>query len=349
MSDYSLAAKALHYMALSSNVVKKMAFDVDCLISRTQKFSGQMLPPVFISGLARGGTTILLEALYSSRQFKTITYRNMPFITAPLVWKLLTAGQYKNADLKERAHGDGLHVGFDSPEAFEEVFWLTFTDPSYVLKDCLIPHVPDTDVLDQYRQFVSHVTAEKGSRQFVRYLAKNNNNILRIGSLKKTFPDSFIIVPFRNPLDQAKSLLNQHNKFKQVQSEDGFTLKYMTWLGHFEFGLNFKPFKFSESSLPRNSSETCRLSYWIRYWESVYQYLMRHHAKDVIFFDYDKFCASPMSVLTTLSRKLDIEEQALTSFCGKVQSTTQYPLGADEELLQELVQDTYCELQSMAM
>ena len=34
-------------------------------------------------------------------------------------------------DFKERAHGDGIKVSTESPEAFEEVFWKTFDDQNW--------------------------------------------------------------------------------------------------------------------------------------------------------------------------------------------------------------------------
>lgn len=350
MSDYSLSSKVLHYLALSNPMVRKMAFDMDCLACRSNKKADHVLyPPVFISGLARGGTTILLEALYSSGIFKTLTYRNMPFVTAPFLWNMLTASHYKRGDLKERAHGDRLYVGFDSPEAFEEVFWLTFTDSSYVLSDCLVPHMVDEDVVAKYRQFVANVTTEREDGTIPVYLAKNNNNVLRIDSLKKAFPDSLIIVPFRKPLAQAKSLLNQHRRFKQTQKEDGFALRYMTWLGHFEFGLNFKPFRFSDDALPENAAETDKLSYWLRYWKSVYEFMMQNHAQDILLFDYDKFCSTPASVLENLASKLNIEKKLLSPFSEKIQSPTRYPVTAEEEMLLEPVQDIYEELRSWAL
>ena len=37
----------------------------------------------------------------------------------------------KDLKLKERVHGDGIKVSIDSPEAFEEVFWKTFSDEEY--------------------------------------------------------------------------------------------------------------------------------------------------------------------------------------------------------------------------
>ena len=36
-----------------------------------------------------------------------------------------------DTELKERAHGDGIKVSTESPEAFEEVFWKTFSDEEY--------------------------------------------------------------------------------------------------------------------------------------------------------------------------------------------------------------------------
>ena len=50
----------------------------------------------------------------------------MPFILAPLLWERVSKGFRKPTGLKERAHGDGLVVGYDSPEAFEEVLWRTY-------------------------------------------------------------------------------------------------------------------------------------------------------------------------------------------------------------------------------
>ena len=80
---------------------------------------------VFVAGLARSGTTILLNAINQSKQFASLSYEDMPFILAPNFWtKINPAKQY--LDVKERAHGDGIKISMNSPEAFEEVFWKTF-------------------------------------------------------------------------------------------------------------------------------------------------------------------------------------------------------------------------------
>ena len=81
---------------------------------------------VFVAGLARSGSTILLNAIYDSNLFASSSYLDMPFILAPNLWKKL---QKKNIDYNkfiERSHKDGVKISIKSPEAFEEVFWKTF-------------------------------------------------------------------------------------------------------------------------------------------------------------------------------------------------------------------------------
>jgi hypothetical protein len=77
---------------------------------------------VFIAGLARAGTTILMRRFYASQAFRSLTYRDMPFVLAPTLWRKLAAQSGRNLVTAERAHGDGILVDIDSPESFEEVF-----------------------------------------------------------------------------------------------------------------------------------------------------------------------------------------------------------------------------------
>ena len=314
---YSLMSRILHHFALDSTIIKKVAFDMDCQVARFQKNPGKSIKPVFVTGLARAGTTILLEALYSTGQFATLTYRDMPFVTAPLLWKRITSGNRKQSDLKERAHGDRLKVNYDSPEAFEEVFWMTFTNGNYIKESWLEQHDIDEEVRENYRKYINNVIAGSGKELQILYLAKNNNNLLRIRALKETFPDGIIIVPFRNPLDHAKSLHNQHKRFSRMHDEDAFSLRYMNWLGHYEFGLNFKPFKFSDEVIPRYEKEIETLDYWLRYWKCIHEHVIDYHSSDAVFFDYDMFCVDPEDGLKKLARTLSLDEALMTKFQAK--------------------------------
>lgn len=317
MADYSLVSKTLHFMALQSSAVRRIAFDLDCLISCGQKTNKQLEHPVFITGLARAGTTVLLEALFSTGQFTTLTYRDMPFVTAPLTWSLLTKGHFLDGKQHERAHGDGLQIGFDSPEAFEEVFWMTFSRQAYVHPDRLDLQVIDEEVIEKYRNFVKNIIS-RCEAVGVRYLAKNNNNLLRIPCLKQAFPNGKIIVPFRHPGDHVRSLQTQHKKFCSRHKSDSYSLRYMNWLGHFEFGDNFKPFNVSANVHPGDKSELNSSHYWFRYWTSVYRYVLEKHSSDVIFFDYDDFCSDPQESLQRLGEVIFVEPTLLMPFCSTI-------------------------------
>ncbi|MCP4667338.1 MAG: sulfotransferase [Deltaproteobacteria bacterium] len=330
-------------------MIRKVAFDVDCMVSRFREISPTSSPPVFIACLARAGSTILLEALYSTNLFTTLTYRDMPFVTAPLLWGLITAQHRSVSDLKERAHGDRLHVNFDSPEAFEEVFWMTFTADVYVKEDCLECHDIDVEVIEKYGKFIDNVVKKAGDKASLRYLAKNNNNILRIDSIKSAFPEAVILVPFRNPLDHAKSLYLQHKRFRRMHMEDAFSLKYMNWLGHFEFGENFKPFKVSDEALPAYSEEPEEEGYWLRYWKCVYEYIIERRASKVIFFDYDTFCVEPDRSLDKLGEALSVDAALLKPFCARVKSVTRHEHFQADRALSLQVANVYHTLKALSL
>ena len=47
----------------------------------------------------------------------------MPFLITPMLWDSISRPFQKPGTVVERVHGDGMTVGYDSPEAFEELLW----------------------------------------------------------------------------------------------------------------------------------------------------------------------------------------------------------------------------------
>jgi hypothetical protein len=82
--------------------------------------------PVFIAGLARSGTTILLELLSNIDGAATHRYRDFPFVLSPLLWNSLLNFATKPRAPVERAHRDRIQITPESPEAFEEPIWKAF-------------------------------------------------------------------------------------------------------------------------------------------------------------------------------------------------------------------------------
>ena len=217
---------------------------------------------VFVTGLARAGTTILMREIHGSGEFGSLTYADMPFVLAPNFWHRLSARGRKARPRSERAHGDGIEVGFDSPEALDEVYWRVFAGSDYIRPDCLVPHAPDDEQIAGYRDFIRLVLRRTGKS---RYLSKNNNHILRLDSLARAFPDSVILIPVRDPRDHAVSLLNQHQRFLD---SDAFTRAYMGWLGHHEFGATHRPFAWDVAIVGGDPQE---LDYWLAQWLAAHR------------------------------------------------------------------------------
>lgn len=302
MSDlgYSFSSRLLHRIALQSKIISEISFDIENIIFSKKGYEFKQ-NPVFISGLARSGTTMLMRYLHETAEFRSLTYQDMPFVLMPNLWKKLSMRK-EAGELKERAHKDGILVSLESPEAFEEVFWRVFTGDKYIFTDRLKVLKTNTEVLNKFRDFVGNALLSSDKPSELRYLSKNNNNILRLAYLKKCFPEARIVIPFRDPLQHALSLLNQHTHFSGIQQKDKFSLDYMSWLGHFEFGLNQKPFDLHNDETFRAMENTPKseLDFWLLSWKNYYGFALENTEDSILFFCYEEFCKSPSNVLQQL-------------------------------------------------
>ncbi len=77
--------------------------------------------PVYITGLARAGTTIILEMLSKHPDVATHRYIHTPLTYLPYVRTNFAKKTNVFTDPVERLHNDGIFVNRDSPEALEEV------------------------------------------------------------------------------------------------------------------------------------------------------------------------------------------------------------------------------------
>ena len=342
--DYGPAARFLHRLALARPFVAETFLDVE------EALYGRHLPAardgahVFVAGLARAGTTMLMRLLHGSGAFCSLTYRDMPFVLAPNAWARLADLSRRDLALRERAHGDGVAVDADSPEALDEVFWRVLCGPSYIGPRTLRPMRADDDVLDRLRVYVALILKRYGAD---RYLSKNNNNVLRLPSIRRAFPRAALLIPFRDPVQQARSLLTQHRRFGARQRESAFTLAYMQWLAHHEFGLDHRPFALpgsgaetggggdagsggdaghtsggdrgglddaGDAGIAGDSGDTASLAYWLRQWTAVYGYLWRQaEAGEIepIFVGYELLCREPVRVCDRLAVLLNVPRESI--------------------------------------
>ncbi len=269
MNNYSWLEQKLHQLALSSQLMREITFEFE---SKTISSSNATENHIFITGLARAGTTILLNALYKSNLFASLSYSDMPFVLAPNLWSKIYFKR-GNLELKERAHRDGILVSTESPEAFEEVFWKTFAEEEY------------EELEEKFSTYVMNIIYKYKKE---RYLSKNNQNIKRVNLISTIFSNSKILIPFREPIQHAYSLLNQHKKFIKESKSDNFISKYMKWIGHTEFGPNYIPI----NNQDLNFNNYFEINHWIEQWYLTYSdaFKLLKNKQNVHFLSYEKLC-----------------------------------------------------------
>ena len=324
--------------------VAEASFNLNCAVNKSS-YDVSDKRHVFIAGLARAGTTVLMRTFYNTGRFRSLTYRDMPFVLMPNTWKGLSSPFRREKALEERAHGDRVMVNYDSPEALEEVFWRTFCNDDYILDNCLKPHNVDDEIINKFRRYISLIISSAGDEGKHTYLSKNNNNILRLHSIQKAFPNALILVPFRDPIQQAMSLKRQHERFCERHYSDKFSFRYMRWLGHHEFGSTHKPFVFNGTmvkDIDRWSTED--IHYWINLWTHTYSYLLDQQTDNILFVSYENLCNKPIEVLSVLFRATNLElslEDADADFSANVVSV---PKGLNDNITKRAA-STYDALQ----
>tara|TARA_Y100001970_G_scaffold61075_1_gene77900 strand:- start:7306 stop:8280 length:975 start_codon:yes stop_codon:yes gene_type:complete len=309
MNNYSSLQMLLHRISLSSNLIREVSHDIERTLFLSQKYDARD-NHVFVMGLARSGTTILLRAIYSSNEFASLSYSDMPFILAPNLWSKLN---HKNEhdEEHERAHGDGIRISNESPEAFEEVFWKTFRGEELKVK------------------FEDYIGLILKKYQKERYLSKNNQNVRRVKKLIKLLPNSRILIPFRSPLQHSYSLLNQHQKFSKMQKADNFIRDYMDWIGHSEFGLSYKPLKTKNIAFDDPNS----INHWLEQWYSVYLDLISEFdgQNNIFFICYETLC-SDSSLWDKIQNAIEIENKVNFDF---LESHKEISIEFDKNLFNE--------------
>lgn len=273
--------------------------------------------PVFVCGLARAGTTILLETLARHPQLGSHRYSDDPFVFTPIFWNRFLARLPKTgAAPVERAHADGIAVTPDSPEAFEEMIWMAFFSG---LHDPRCSAVLDADTNQPgFENFLcSHIRKLLWVRGRPRYLSKANYHVTRLAYLLKLFPDARFVLPLRQPSAHIASLMKQHRLFCAGERRHPDALDHMRRVGHFEFGLDRRPINTGDGVMPAILAAFERgeeVLGWALYWASLHRYVAdRLEASAVLraavhVVRFEDLCEKPTETLSRLFAHCELPE-----------------------------------------
>jgi hypothetical protein len=233
--------------------------------------------PIYITGLARSGTTILLEMLAKHPNLASHKYKHLVLPYLPYWFDLMLNRLQISTEPFERFHQDRIIIDQNSPEAVEEMLWQKFfsnlhnEERSNILTANL--NYPQFEIF--YR---NHIQKLLIGQKATRYLAKNNYNLTRLEYLLNVFPRARFLVMIRDPLSQIASLIKQHNLFMKMERKNPYIIDWLKLLGHHEFGVGLKCINTGNTARIKEikalmHKKGTNIKAWAYYWDSLYNYL----------------------------------------------------------------------------
>lgn len=351
--QFGRAERLLHRFAFRTRLSQVMLADLE-----ERAFAGVLADvsadrPVFLSGLPRSGSTILLNVLSASGRFATHTYQDMPFVLCPLVWSRFSRRFQVDRTPRERAHGDGIRISGRSPEAFEEMIWKHFF-PRHYRRDRILPWT----IVDHNQEFeefflahMKKVIVVRGERAAgaLRYLSKNNANIARLSAIPAPLRRGIFIIPFREPIQQAASLLRQHRRFSALHAEHPFTRQYMEAIGHHDFGLGLRPIDFG--GWLDDAEGPDGLEFWLRYWSAAYGHVLAELGPSRLLVSYARLTEDPEAVLREVAEAVEIPAHDLLPLARRIRPPRIHdvPSRSTNTSVRDQAREIYEELEAAAL
>ena len=309
--------------------------------------------PIYITGLARSGTTVLLELLASHPETATHTYRDFPLVHIPVWWNwYLDRASRQNNNIVERSHKDGIFVTPDSPEAMEEVIWMSFFTKCHDsgFNNVIKRDTDDFGFEDFYRAHIKKILFMKHGK---RYLAKGNYNVTRLDYILSRFTDACFVIPVRDPVAHVASLKKQHKLFCEAERQNIRVLNYMRRSGHYEFGLDRRSINFGNEKKVERIEKLWAEGQEIRglaaHWALVYGFISdeiegnKALAKQTIVVLYEDLCKTPRVLLQQLYKhcELEIDRKTLELQASRIKAPDYYSHGFTDEEVAVIDEETH--------
>jgi hypothetical protein len=272
--------------------------------------------PVFVTGLARSGTTMMLTLLSHANSVATHRYRDFPFLFAPVAWNRFQDLMGSASDeAVERPHKDRIRITKDSPEAFEEPLWQAHFPWAH---DPAQYHVIGKETSNEGFEaaFALHLKKILWLRGGKRYVSKGNYNVTRIAYLARMFPDARFVVPVREPVSHVHSLVKQHELFTQYAAQDARVPRYLEAAGHYEFGPQRRPINLDRARIGEiDAAWRMGDDYrgYARQWAQVYGHVDRLRrdpwlSTRIMVVRYEDACAAPQVLRRDLLKALSLSD-----------------------------------------
>jgi hypothetical protein len=210
-------------------------------------------------------------------------------------------------------------VTSESPEAFEEPLWMAFFEHLHDAARSQVLHADTRNVA--FETFLqNHIRKLTLVRERPRYLAKANYNATRLEYLLACFPDARFVVPVREPVAHAASLVKQHALFCDGQDRHPAAVRHLARVGHFEFGHDRRPLHCGADAAVEEilalRAAGREAEAWAVQWAELYGFIAARLraspalAQATLVVRYEDLCTHPQTELTRILTHCRLEPAA---------------------------------------
>jgi hypothetical protein len=343
-------AKMAHQFPILANLMNR----TESLVLRKQMADFEIDSPIYVTGMARAGTTITLEMLSQHPSVASHRYLHMVLPYTPHFIQLAANVLPLMKSPVERLHKDRMLVTRDSPEAVEEIIWQRFF--SSIVDESQSNILDSTSSNPDFEMFYrEHLRKLLFNQNAARYAAKNNYNVSRMEYLKKMFPDVRFIIVVRNPFDHIASLAKQDMILRSLESADPRLLDWTKIIGHREFGsariiINLGSSETVERIRRLWNSKDTYARGWAVYWNAVYSFVQdklesnTEIADASLVFRYEDLCESPEKIIDNIVKHVEIDaarfQPIKEHYKSRLTKPTYYRTEYTEQEQNDILQET---------
>ena len=310
--------------------------------------------PVYVTGLARAGTTITLELLSRHPDVATHRYSDMAQPYLPFAWnRMLDRLPLPAPRPAERLHRDGILVTRDSPEAVEETIWKRFFPGLHSEEHSAVLGATTSNPRFE-RYYTDHVRKLLLARGRPRYLAKANYNVTRLAYLVRVFPGARFVVVVRRPAAHVGSWLKQQELISRTHAQDPRWLAASRSVGHHEFGEDQRFINAGDSGQVRAIRQTWDAGRRVRafgmYWASIYGHVLDLTTRDPLvreattFVRHEDLCAEPQQTIDRILAHAALDPASfgtvLERYAAKLRQPRYYRAALDDAELRDIEETT---------